>query len=187
MATKTIRENFVNTFGRDLLIAYFDPGAGRNGAGRYNFASYSINDDRDWIKAIGALRAAACLFKLPMEASASVDIVVDTADPSFRTAFFVQIHRSSHLMSGSDTLPVSGNLDNDSAMKTLVKESLPLAESSFESFTPTCSVSESCGGRTTTACSDPIGTEAECVQLPTGAYEIVCVPRISPDPNDPGT
>lgn len=203
MATKTITEHFVNTFGTDLLIAYFDPGASSTGAGRYNFASYSICDDRDWVKAIGALRAAACLFKLPIDASASVDIVMDTANPEFRTAFFVQLHRSSHLVDAACNIPAGANLLNgvskaaveqvqlavSKALESLSKDLPTLSESAPKPPPkPICSVSESCGGNTSTSCPDPIGTEAACVQLPGGQYEIVCVPRTSTvAPQGPGT
>lgn len=207
MATKTIRENFVNTFGTDLLMAYFDPGAGPKGGGRYNFACYSIADDNDWIKAIVALRAAACLFKLPIDASASVDIVMDTANPNVPTSFSVQIQGSSHRIGdGCKPPPSAKELSDESkaaveqvhkaiknATQSLKAESQNLTEAAAATAsaeaalippppTPTCSVSQPCGGRTTTTCIDPITTQAECIQSPTGEFQVVCVPRISPDP-----
>ena len=195
MATKTIRENFVNTYGTDLLIAYFDPGADQKGAGRYNFASYSICNDDDWLKAIGALRSAACLFKLPVDASASVDIVLDTANPDFRTAFFVQIHRSSHLIDAACKPTQDANSQSDAsknavekvkqaiseALETLRNDPPVVSESNAAPPPrPTCSLTESCGGRNTTTCADPIDTVATCVQPAPGVYDIICVPRVPP-------
>ncbi len=201
MATKTIRQNFVNSYGTDLLIAYFDPGASSTGSGRYNFASYSICNDVDWVKAIGALRTAACLFKLPIDASASVDIVLDTADPNFRPAFFVQLHRSSHHLDAACTAP-EGSAALSAAAQTAVQELQSSLNKALETFQneaealtdaarvpliPVCSVLESCGGQTTTLCPNPIGTEAACIENPPGTFHVVCVPRNSASPKPTST
>ena len=103
MATLINRNYFVNTYGTDVVCAYFDVGANSAGAGRYTSAVYQICSDDDWLRAFVALRDAACLFKLPMDASASVDIVFDEAQADVRPAFFVEIHRSSHLKTAECT------------------------------------------------------------------------------------
>ncbi len=103
MATLINRNYFINTYGTDVVCAYFDLGANSSGAGRYTSALYQICSDDDWVKTFVALRNAACLFKLPMDASASVDIVFDDAQADVRPAFFVEIHRSSHLKTAECT------------------------------------------------------------------------------------
>ena len=103
MATLTNRDYFINTYGTDVVCAYFDLGASNSGAGRYTSATYQICSDDDWIRAFAALRTAACLFKLPKEASASVDIVFDTEEADIPPTFFVEIHRSSHLQTAECT------------------------------------------------------------------------------------
>ncbi|MDX1926209.1 MAG: hypothetical protein SFV81_06815 [Pirellulaceae bacterium] len=196
MATKTIHENFVNNFGTDLLMAYFDPGADRNGKGRYNFASYSICNDHDWLKAIGALRNAACLFKLPVDASAAVEIVIDTDNPEARVTFSVQVQRSAHLLATDCNHPANERRSDaaksavataqqaiDDALQTLNSE-LPLVTEAAEvppPPKPICSLTEPCGGKTSTSCSDPINTVAACIQPSPGNYQVVCVPRVPPN------
>ena len=103
MATLINRNYFINTYGTDVVCAYFDIGANSSGAGRYTSALYKICSDDDWIRAFAALRKAACFFKLPKDTSASVDIVIDDAQADLRPAFFVEIHRSSHLQTAECT------------------------------------------------------------------------------------
>ena len=169
MATLINQNYFINTYGTDIVCAYFDIGADTSGAGRYTSAIYQICSDDDWIRCISALRKAACLFKLPKDASASVDIVFDNRNANVRPTFFVEIHRSFHLQTAECTeLPKEPLGAEAKAALDAVKKSLDAALSVLpnqpfrqDGPVPVGSCADAgCDGGVPTDC--PAGTIPEC-------------------------
>jgi hypothetical protein len=180
MATTETRQHFVNNYGCDIVVAYLNLPTGG-----YNSAIFNVCDEVGWAQAVLQLRDAACFFKLPMNASAAVDIVVDS-DKSVPTSFFVEIHRSEHIKgtrcsdpqlvtkeAGENALKLAKQLLQALTDATEVLIAEPLSTTRLmKVLGTTCASPDPCDGAPPCDCPKPLTTHAECIN---GEYQ--CVPN----------
>lgn len=166
----------------DLFVAFLDQGK-VGGAHRYIHFVGALSSASDIISAMTYLVASPCYFKLPVGATAVVDIYVPFNDSAERKIFDYQVFKaklpSPMTQAGIQALNeyrtrlgkipseiLSFGVLNSTGSQAKGVQPNPNGDPDPETHCieglPCCTTSEPCNGQTDRVCDDPIGTIANC-------------------------